>query len=31
MGSVRTVAVSLLKIASDVRLLSSGPRCGLGG
>jgi fumarate hydratase class II len=30
MGSVRTVAVSLLKIANDVRLLASGPRCGLG-
>jgi fumarate hydratase class II len=30
MGSVRTVAVGLLKIANDVRLLASGPRCGLG-
>jgi fumarate hydratase class II len=29
-GSIRTVAVSLLKIANDVRLLGSGPRCGLG-
>jgi fumarate hydratase class II len=29
-GLVRTVAVSLLKIANDVRLLGSGPRCGLG-
>jgi fumarate hydratase, class II len=29
-GSVRTVAVSLLKIANDIRLLASGPRCGLG-
>jgi fumarate hydratase class II len=29
-GSLRTVAVSLLKIANDVRLLASGPRCGLG-
>jgi fumarate hydratase class II len=29
-GSVRTVAVSLLKIASDVRLMASGPRCGIG-
>jgi len=29
-GSVRTVAVSLLKIANDVRFLASGPRCGLG-
>jgi fumarate hydratase class II len=29
-GSLRTVAVSLLKIANDVRFLASGPRCGLG-
>ena len=29
-GSVRTVAVSLLKIANDIRLLASGPRCGIG-
>src|SRR5262249_20685182 len=29
-GSIRTVAVSLIKIANDVRLLGSGPRCGLG-
>ena len=29
-GALRTVAVSLFKIASDVRLLASGPRCGLG-
>jgi fumarate hydratase class II len=29
-ASVRTVAVSLLKIANDVRWLASGPRCGLG-
>jgi fumarate hydratase class II len=29
-ASVRTVAVSLLKIANDVRLMASGPRCGLG-
>jgi fumarate hydratase, class II len=29
-GSVRTVAVSLLKIANDVRFLASGPRCGIG-
>jgi len=29
-GSVRTVAVSLLKIANDVRWLASGPRTGLG-
>ncbi len=29
-GFVRTVAVSLSKIASDIRLLGSGPRCGIG-
>jgi fumarate hydratase class II len=29
-GLVRTVAVSLHKIANDVRLLGSGPRAGLG-
>ena len=29
-GAVRTVAVSLFKIANDIRLLGSGPRCGLG-
>ena len=29
-GSIRTVAVGLLKIANDIRLLASGPRCGLG-
>jgi fumarate hydratase class II len=29
-GAVRTVAVSLMKIANDVRWLGSGPRCGLG-
>jgi fumarate hydratase class II len=29
-GALRTVAISLLKIANDVRLLASGPRCGLG-
>ena len=29
-GQLATVAVSLHKIASDLRLLSSGPRCGLG-
>ena len=29
-GSVRTVAVSLIKIAHDIRLMGSGPRCGLG-
>lgn len=29
-GSVRTVAVSLSKIATDISLLGSGPRAGLG-
>src|SRR5262245_46237316 len=29
-GTVRTVAVSLMKIANDIRWLGSGPRCGLG-
>ncbi len=29
-GLVRTIAVSLSKIASDIRLLSCGPRCGIG-
>jgi fumarate hydratase class II len=29
-AALRTLAVSLLKIANDVRLLASGPRCGLG-
>ncbi|MEO6244054.1 MAG: class II fumarate hydratase [Opitutaceae bacterium] len=29
-GALRTVAVSLIKIANDIRLLGSGPRCGLG-
>jgi fumarate hydratase class II len=29
-AALRTVAVSLFKIASDVRLLASGPRSGLG-
>jgi fumarate hydratase class II len=29
-GAIRTVAVSLIKMANDVRLLGSGPRCGLG-
>lgn len=28
-GALNVVAVSLLKIANDIRLLSSGPRCGL--
>jgi len=29
-GGLRTVAVSLMKIANDIRWLGSGPRCGLG-
>jgi fumarate hydratase class II len=29
-GACRTVAVSLFKIANDIRLLGSGPRCGIG-
>ncbi|HLG92979.1 MAG TPA: class II fumarate hydratase, partial [Acidimicrobiales bacterium] len=28
-GMLRTVAVSLYKVANDLRLMSSGPRCGL--
>jgi fumarate hydratase class II len=28
-GALKTVAVSLLKIANDVRLLGMGPRCGI--
>jgi fumarate hydratase, class II len=29
-GVLKTLAVSLIKIANDVRWLGSGPRCGLG-
>jgi fumarate hydratase, class II len=29
-GALRTLAVSLTKIADDIRWLGSGPRCGLG-
>jgi len=29
-GALKTLAVSLLKIANDVRLLNMGPRCGIG-
>jgi fumarate hydratase class II len=29
-GALKTVAASLIKIANDVRWLSSGPRCGIG-
>jgi fumarate hydratase class II len=28
-GEMKTIAVSLSKIASDIRLLGSGPRCGI--
>jgi fumarate hydratase class II len=29
-GTLKTVAVSLIKIANDIRWLGSGPRCGIG-
>ncbi|MFN8770112.1 MAG: class II fumarate hydratase [Neisseriaceae bacterium] len=29
-GALKTLACSLMKIANDVRFLSSGPRCGIG-
>jgi fumarate hydratase class II len=29
-GLMKTIAISLTKIANDIRWLSSGPRCGLG-
>ncbi len=29
-GSLNTLAVSMMKIANDIRLLGSGPRCGIG-
>ncbi|MFN3681995.1 MAG: class II fumarate hydratase [Nitrospira sp.] len=29
-GALRTVAVSLMKIANDIRWMGSGPRCGIG-
>ncbi|MBC7566824.1 MAG: class II fumarate hydratase [Pedobacter sp.] len=29
-GAYRRTAVSLMKVANDVRMLSSGPRCGIG-
>jgi fumarate hydratase class II len=29
-GALKTLAVSLMKIANDIRWLASGPRCGLG-
>lgn len=29
-GTLKTIAVSLMKISNDIRWLSSGPRCGIG-
>ena len=29
-GTMRTIAVSFMKIANDIRWLASGPRCGIG-
>ncbi|MCB9087941.1 MAG: class II fumarate hydratase [Calditrichae bacterium] len=29
-GTLKTIAVSLMKIANDIRWLGSGPRCGIG-
>ena len=29
-GAMNVVACSVMKIANDLRLLGSGPRCGLG-
>ncbi|HYC04262.1 MAG TPA: class II fumarate hydratase [Azospirillaceae bacterium] len=29
-GALNTIACSLMKIANDVRMLGSGPRCGIG-
>lgn len=29
-AALKTTAVSLMKIANDIRMLSSGPRCGIG-
>lgn len=29
-GAFKRVAVSMMKIANDIRMLSSGPRCGIG-
>lgn len=29
-ASLKSLAVSLMKIANDIRMLSSGPRCGIG-
>jgi len=29
-SALKTIAVSLMKIANDIRLMASGPRCGIG-
>ncbi len=29
-GQLRTIAVALTKVANDIRMLGSGPRCGIG-
>src|SRR5207244_8692514 len=29
-GVLKTIACSLMKVANDIRLLGSGPRCGIG-
>ena len=29
-GALKTIAISLTKIANDIRWLASGPRCGIG-
>ena len=29
-GALKTVAVSFMKIANDIRWMGSGPRCGIG-
>ena len=29
-GALNTIAVSFMKVANDIRLLGSGPRCGIG-
>jgi fumarate hydratase class II len=29
-GQLKTIAISLTKVANDIRLLASGPRCGIG-
>ncbi len=29
-GALKALAISLMKVANDIRLLASGPRCGIG-